>query len=114
MSIFFYLLALSYAAWAALFLGVPRHYAHHFGTEPASAKVSVARASGWLLSLLGLLAGVAAMGWGMGSVAWAISWMLTAMVWTLLQAYRPRLARWLAALLLFAAFIVFGYPLLAS
>ncbi len=108
MSNFFYLLTLSYAAWATLFLGLPRHYAQHFGNEPAIAIVFLVRASGWLLSLLGLFVGVMTMGWGLGSVAWAISWMLAAMVWTLLQTYQPRLARWLAPMLLLAAFFAFA------
>jgi hypothetical protein len=54
--------------------------------------------------------GIHQMGWGIGTVMWASTWMLAAIGWVLLQPYRPRLARALAPALLALAALCYLMP----
>jgi hypothetical protein len=100
MSGFLLALACNYLGWALLGLGLPRHYQQHYGAPPSPARARVLRLAGWATALLGLGLCWHRFDWGQGSVIWAAAWMLAAMGWILLQAWRPALGRWLAPALL--------------
>jgi len=105
MSLVLFEFALNYASWALLCLGLPRHYQQHFTNMPTTQRMRALRAAGWLLAALALPLGVAHWGWDIGSVVWFANWMLSAIVWVLLQSYFPGFARVFAlVVLLLAAF----------
>jgi hypothetical protein len=108
MNLFVSLLALDYAGWCLLCLGLPRHYRQHFGREPSAGLARLLRGGGWAVSLAALVLAVHALGAAFGAVAWTAAWMLAAIAWVLLQPYAPRLARWGAALLPALALAVAG------
>jgi hypothetical protein len=99
MNLFPLLLALDYAGWCLLCLGLPRHYHQHFGREPAPGLARLLRGGGWAVTLAALLLALRLQGAAFGTVAWCAAWMLAALAWVLLQPYAPRLARWGAAVL---------------
>ncbi|GAB2561488.1 DUF3325 domain-containing protein [Dyella jejuensis] len=95
--------ALDYLSWALLCLGLPRHYAGHFGVYPDARRARLLRFGGWLPAGMAWALSVDEWSWDIGTVAWATSWMVAAMGWVVLQPYRPRLARMLAPTLLVLA-----------
>jgi hypothetical protein len=95
--------ALNYLSWALLCLGLPRHYQQHFARMPSTRRAHALRATGWFFAVLALVFGVAQWGWGIGSVVWSATWMLSAVGWVLLQPYFPRFARVVAPVLLVLA-----------
>ena len=114
MTIWLPLLALNYLSWALLCLAVARYYRHHFSSEPSSTRRRVLRIVGWLTTLLAYVISVRSRGWDIGSVDWCASWMLTAIVWVLLQPYLPRVSRWLAFIGVLSAIALTVYPSSAS
>lgn len=102
--------ALNYLSWGLLCIGLPRHYSLHFGTPASTTQLRTLRNAGWLLAIAAMALGIHQMGWGIGTVMWASTWMLAAIGWVLLQPYRPRLARALAPALLALAALCYLMP----
>lgn len=102
--------ALNYLSWGLLCVGLPRHYTQHFGTPTKAIHLRALRNAGWLLAIAAIALGIHQMGWDIGAVMWASTWMLAAIVWVLLQPYRPRLARVLAPTLLALAAFCYLMP----
>jgi hypothetical protein len=100
-------LALNYLSWTLLCLGLPRHYQQHFGHVLSPARAHVLRLCGWLLALLALVLALRQHEPTIAVVIWAATWMLAAVIWVLLQPYRPRVARVLAPLLLALSLTVY-------
>lgn len=102
--------ALNYLSWGLLCIGLLRHYSLHFGTPASTTQLRTLRNAGWLLAIAAMALGIHQMGWGIGTVMWASTWMLAAIGWVLLQPYRPRLARALAPALLALAALCYLMP----
>ncbi len=88
---------LCYSGFAALCLGMERHYRDLVG-RPPQARVSLAlRLVGGMLLAAGLwLAVVLDHGWSMGLVHGCAALMASVMLWVFMLPYRPRLAVGLA------------------
>jgi hypothetical protein len=56
--------------FAALCLGMTRHYQEHFTHTPSSRRRRVLRAAGWLLLALSFAACVTGEGWQIGPLLW--------------------------------------------
>ncbi|MBS7458677.1 DUF3325 domain-containing protein [Coralloluteibacterium stylophorae] len=105
------LLALCYAGWCLLALGMERHHRDAFGSAPPRRRRRLLRGGGWLLLTLAFTTGIAARGWEFGPVAWACALMLAGLAWVLLLALAPKAARWLAVA---APLLAAGTALLAA
>jgi hypothetical protein len=92
--------ALNYLSWTLLCLSSARHYQRHFGHIPSVHRRRYLGMASGVPLILAL--GLSIHYWGstIGIIIWICIWMLTAMFWVMLQAYRPVLARRLTATLL--------------
>lgn len=106
MNLMLSLLAGHYASWCLLALAQGRHHQAHFGHEGTPRRRRALRMAGGLLTVLLLALALWRAGWAFGAVSWAVSWMAAAMLWVLLQPYRPVLARRLAPPLLLLALLL--------
>lgn len=77
----------SLLGWALLSLGLPKHHAAVFGSEPGRARSRRLRGAGWMLLALGLPACVGEYGWGQGPVFWASALVVGAIAWVLLMTW---------------------------
>lgn len=84
-------LALCYAGWCLLCLGMERHHREFFGAAPSSRRRRRLRVGGWFALLLAFAISVHAIDWEFGPVLWVCALMLAALAWSLLL---PFAARW--------------------
>jgi hypothetical protein len=105
-SIFVLALALCYAGWCLLCLGMERHHRDLFRVLPSPGRRRRLRIGGWFALVLAFATGVYATGWEFGPVLWACALMLAALAWTLLLPFAARWAvrlAWLAPIAAVAA-----------
>lgn len=105
-SVFLMTLALCYAGWCLLCLGMERHHREFFGTAPSPLRRRLLRVGGWFALALALAVGVHAAGWEFGPVLWACTLMLAALLWVLLLPFAARWALRLAWLVPVALVLV--------
>ncbi|WP_337342841.1 MULTISPECIES: DUF3325 domain-containing protein [unclassified Pseudoxanthomonas] len=104
-------LALCYAGWCLLCLGMERHHRDFFGDAPSPARRRKLRVGGWFALMLAFAISVYAIGWEFGPVLWGCALMLAALVWALLLPFAARWAvrlAWLAPVAVFAAVALVG------
>jgi hypothetical protein len=109
--IFVLALALCYAGWCLLCLGMERHQRDFFGAAASPSRRRSLRLGGWFALLLAFAISVYAIGWEFGPVLWACALMLAALVWTLLLPFAARWAvrlAWAAPIVVVAAMAVVG------
>lgn len=98
-------LALCYAGWCLLCLGMEKHHREFFAAPLASVRRQALRGGGGLVLVAAFALCVFAGGWEFGPVAWACALMLSALLWVLLLPYARRWALRLAWVLPAAALL---------
>ena len=76
-------IALTFAAWCLLSLGLPRHHQQALRRPLPARREWTLRAGGWILLAASAVWFVTTQGWEFGPVFWLAALMLTGLAWSL-------------------------------